>query len=190
MKYVFMTDASCDLTQKQVDEIGVEVLPMEFQIEEHCYLHYPDCRMMSLDEFYEQLSLGDYCSDPDVNAALSQLERNCRRQGIPLDVHPGAEQGVHPVVPALFGDSFAHLPEVLQSVHHISLASVELAVRFLIGVVQAGDLVTNIFECLRHPRHLVVEVGGAFHDFLHVAALTVNLPQVVGDEQRDLQVAR
>ena len=39
-----------------------------------------------LEEFYEQLSLGDYCSDPDVNAAISQLERNCRRQGIPLDV--------------------------------------------------------------------------------------------------------
>ena len=29
MKYVFMTDASCDLTQKQVDEIGVKVMPME-----------------------------------------------------------------------------------------------------------------------------------------------------------------
>ena len=32
MKYVFMTDVSCDLTQKQVDEVGVAVIPMEFQI--------------------------------------------------------------------------------------------------------------------------------------------------------------
>ena len=52
MKYVFMTDVSCDLTQKQVDEVGVAVIPMEFQIEDKCYMHYPDCRMMKLDEFY------------------------------------------------------------------------------------------------------------------------------------------
>ena len=32
--YVFMTDASCDLTQKQATEAGVRVLPMEFQIED------------------------------------------------------------------------------------------------------------------------------------------------------------
>ena len=36
MNYVFMTDASCDLTQKQVDKIGVRVLTMEFQIEDKC----------------------------------------------------------------------------------------------------------------------------------------------------------
>lgn len=55
MDYVLMTDASCDLTAKQVDEIGVEVLPMEFQIEDKYYLHYPDCRMMPLDEFYKAI---------------------------------------------------------------------------------------------------------------------------------------
>ena len=58
MDYVFMTDASCDLTQKQVDEIGVEVIPMEFQMEDKCYLHYPDARMMSLDEFYSKIKSG------------------------------------------------------------------------------------------------------------------------------------
>ena len=30
MNYVFMTDASCDLTQELINEIGVEVLPMNF----------------------------------------------------------------------------------------------------------------------------------------------------------------
>ena len=34
MNYVFMTDASCDLTQELVNEIGVEVLPMEFHMED------------------------------------------------------------------------------------------------------------------------------------------------------------
>lgn len=67
MKYVFMTDASCDLSEKQVDEIGVEVIPMEFQIEEHSYLHYPDCRMMSLDEFYDKIREGAYPKTTQVN---------------------------------------------------------------------------------------------------------------------------
>ncbi len=67
MNYVFMTDASCDLTQKQVDEVGVRVLPMEFQIEDKCYLHYPDCRMMKLDEFYEIIREGAYPKTSQIN---------------------------------------------------------------------------------------------------------------------------
>ena len=67
MNYVFMTDASCDLTQKQVDEIGVRVLPMEFQIDDKCYLHYPDCRMMKLDEFYKIIREGAYPKTSQIN---------------------------------------------------------------------------------------------------------------------------
>ena len=67
MKYVFMTDASCDLTQKQVDEIGVTVLPMEFQIEDKYYQHYPDCRMMALDEFYDALKNGAMPKTTQIN---------------------------------------------------------------------------------------------------------------------------
>ncbi len=67
MKYVFMTDASCDLTQKQADEAGVKVLPMEFQIEDNYYQHYPDCRMMSLDEFYGALRDGAMPKTTQIN---------------------------------------------------------------------------------------------------------------------------
>ena len=67
MKYVFMTDASCYLTQKQVDEIGVNVLPMEFQIEDKYYQHYPDCRMMALDEFYDALKNGAMPKTTQIN---------------------------------------------------------------------------------------------------------------------------
>ena len=67
MKYVFMTDASCDLTQKQVDEIGVKVMPMEFQIEDNYYQHYPDCRMMSLEEFYGKLKEGIIPKTTQIN---------------------------------------------------------------------------------------------------------------------------
>lgn len=67
MDYVLMTDASCDLTQKQVDETGVVVLPMEFQIEDKTFLHYPDCRMMKLDEFYQQIRDGVYPKTTQIN---------------------------------------------------------------------------------------------------------------------------
>ena len=67
MKYVFMTDASCDLTEKQITEIGVRVLPMEFQIGDNTYLHYPDCRMMKLDEFYQHISDGEAPKTSQIN---------------------------------------------------------------------------------------------------------------------------
>lgn len=67
MKYVFMTDASCDLTQKQVDEAGVKVLPMEFQIDDKYFQHYPDCRMMSLEEFYEAMKNGAQPKTTQIN---------------------------------------------------------------------------------------------------------------------------
>lgn len=67
MDYIFMTDASCDLTSAQVNEIGVEVLPMEFEMEEKSYLHYPDARMMSLEDFYSKLKSGIYSKTTQIN---------------------------------------------------------------------------------------------------------------------------
>ena len=67
MNYVFMTDASCDLTQELINEIGVEVLPMEFHMEDKSYLHYPDCRMMSLSEFYDKLKGGVDSKTTQIN---------------------------------------------------------------------------------------------------------------------------
>lgn len=67
MNYVFMTDASCDLSQAKVNEIGVEVLPMEFQMEGKCYLHYPDYRMMSYEEFYDKIKAGVHSTTTQIN---------------------------------------------------------------------------------------------------------------------------
>lgn len=67
MDYVFMTDASCDLTEELVEEVGVEVLPMEFEIGDKCYLHYPDCRMMGLDEFYQHIKNGAVPKTTQIN---------------------------------------------------------------------------------------------------------------------------
>lgn len=67
MDYVFMTDASCDLNEKQVSGIGIEVIPMEFQMEDKCFLHYPDCRMMSLEEFYDKVKNGVDSKTTQIN---------------------------------------------------------------------------------------------------------------------------
>ena len=67
MDYVFMTDVSSDLTVEQVNEIGVEVLPMEFEMEGKSYLHYPDARLMALDEFYSKLKSGVDSKTTQIN---------------------------------------------------------------------------------------------------------------------------
>lgn len=67
MKYVFMTDASCDLNQEQATKAGVKVLPMEFQIEDKYFQHYPDCRMMGLEEFYTALKNGAMPKTTQIN---------------------------------------------------------------------------------------------------------------------------
>ncbi len=67
MNYVFMSDVSADLTQKQVSEIGIEIIPMEFHMEDKSILHYPDCRMMSLDEFYTKLKSGADSKTTQIN---------------------------------------------------------------------------------------------------------------------------
>lgn len=67
MDYIFMTDTSSDLSTEQAGEIGVEVLPMEFEMEGKCYLHYTDARMMSLDEFYGKLKKGIPSKTTQIN---------------------------------------------------------------------------------------------------------------------------
>lgn len=67
MDYIFMTDVSCDLTEAQVNEIGVEVLPMEFEMNGKRYLHYTDCRMMGLKEFYDTLKTGVDVKTTQIN---------------------------------------------------------------------------------------------------------------------------
>lgn len=67
MNYVFMSDVSSDLTQELVNEIGIEIMPMEFHMEGKSYLHYPDCRMMSLDEFYAKLKNGADSKTTQIN---------------------------------------------------------------------------------------------------------------------------
>ena len=67
MDYIFMTDSSCDLSAEIAKEINVEILPMEFTMEDKSYLHYADARMMSLDDFYSKLKSGIDSKTTQIN---------------------------------------------------------------------------------------------------------------------------
>lgn len=67
MDYVFMTDVSSDLSDELAKELKVEVIPMEFSMGDKSYLHYPDTRMMSLDEFYKNLKNGAETKTTQIN---------------------------------------------------------------------------------------------------------------------------
>ena len=69
MDYIFMTDSSCDLSDEIAKELNVEILPMEFSMEDKSYLHYADARMMSLDDFYSKLKSG-------INSKTTQINYN------------------------------------------------------------------------------------------------------------------
>ena len=53
--YKIVTDSTSDLTPKLVEELDVEVIPMEFIFGDEVYHNYPDAREMSSKEFYGRL---------------------------------------------------------------------------------------------------------------------------------------
>lgn len=67
MKYIFLTDASCDLSAEIAKDLNIEIMPMEFTIEDKTYLHYADARMMALDEFYTTLKTGVSVKTTQIN---------------------------------------------------------------------------------------------------------------------------
>ncbi len=52
--YVLVTDGTADLPGELFAKLGVEVVPMEFFVNEKPYQHYADAREMSFEEFYRR----------------------------------------------------------------------------------------------------------------------------------------
>ena len=63
--FVIITDSSCDLPARVVEELGIHVVPLSFLMEDKSYYNYPDNRDMSPEEFYAKLLAG---SMPTTNA--------------------------------------------------------------------------------------------------------------------------
>lgn len=80
--YIILTDATVDLPADVVEELGIRVLPMEFEIDGQAYKHYPDEREMPITEFYEKLKLGKMPTTAQVSPYIySQAFEECLKEG-------------------------------------------------------------------------------------------------------------
>ena len=68
-EYVILTDSSADLTAELVAELGVEVIPLSFTMEEKTYYNYPDNRDIDPADFYNRLRGGAMATTSAVNVA-------------------------------------------------------------------------------------------------------------------------
>ena len=67
--YVILTDSSADLDSQMVKELGLNVLPLSFTIQDKTYHNYPDNREMDPKVFYKALREGAMCTTAAVNVA-------------------------------------------------------------------------------------------------------------------------
>jgi DegV family protein with EDD domain len=65
--YVIITDATSDIPIETVKELGVEVIPMEFEMGGRSYRHFPDCRDMDLSDFYSRMRAGQMPTTTQIN---------------------------------------------------------------------------------------------------------------------------
>ena len=65
--YVIMTDSCCDLTEQEVAESELTVLPLTFTLEGVNYRDTPDHADMSLEEYYMHIRAGMQCTTSAVN---------------------------------------------------------------------------------------------------------------------------
>ena len=65
--YLIMTDSCCDLSQQEVDELGVSVLPLSFTIDGRTYLNTPDHAAMAPEDFFRRVADGAVCTTAAVN---------------------------------------------------------------------------------------------------------------------------
>ncbi len=65
-EYQIFTDPTCDLPAALVEELGVMVVPMEFELGGKPYMHFPDGRNYGFHEFYEQLRAGNMSKTSQV----------------------------------------------------------------------------------------------------------------------------
>ncbi len=70
--YILISDSTMDLPADVVNELGIEVIPFNFSINDTTYLHYPDEREMSSKEFYTKLRNGAMPVTSQVNPKTYQ----------------------------------------------------------------------------------------------------------------------
>ena len=66
---MILTDSSADLTAELVAELGVEVIPLSFTMEDKTYYNFPDNRDIDPADFYNRLRNGAMATTSAVNVA-------------------------------------------------------------------------------------------------------------------------
>lgn len=67
--YVIITDSTTDLSPELVRQLELEIIPLQFVMEDHTYLNYPDGRELSEKKFYELLRNQKVATTVQVNAS-------------------------------------------------------------------------------------------------------------------------
>ena len=65
--YIIMTDSCCDLSQQEVEELDLTVLPLSFTIEGKTLLNTSDHADMSPEEFFQKIAAGADCTTAAAN---------------------------------------------------------------------------------------------------------------------------
>ena len=68
-EFVILTDSCADLTADMVEQLGVQVLPLSFNMDGKTVFNYPDNREMDPHEFYDHLRAGKMATTSAVNVA-------------------------------------------------------------------------------------------------------------------------
>lgn len=81
MDYAIITDSGCDLTEKIVKELQVDVVPMKLMLDGVDYRHYHDFRELSMKEFYSKLREGHIgqTSCVSVGDAMETMKTNVKQ---------------------------------------------------------------------------------------------------------------
>ena len=65
--FVILTDSAGDMPAGMVEQLGIQVVPLQFVMGDKTYNDYPDHREMSLDEFYARVQAGEMPTTNAVN---------------------------------------------------------------------------------------------------------------------------
>ena len=65
-QYEIYTDATIDLPPEIVEDIGIKVIPMDFEMNGKAYSHYPDERELDSKKFYKLLQEGEMVTTTQI----------------------------------------------------------------------------------------------------------------------------
>ncbi len=80
--YIIISDATADLSPQLIEELKVDIIPMEFAVSEDTRLYYPDFREMPIKDFYSRVRAGEETSTAQIKLVdFERIFRSYLEQG-------------------------------------------------------------------------------------------------------------